>query len=668
MVHLLFRLACPVVRMVLNHEIKPEKLQKTLDDNKGEMTKKHRRKTQLINKFQWDLLYKGTKIVTSEDFDIKLMIHLLRTLAKIEIGDNEPNKLDNRKGAMLSRIMFIRNETTLSFEGRLPQDKFDKYWNDIGEAILNLFSSHKHEIVKDKKRKNLLIGRLLELNPINIDIKQLRLFIVMSEIIPALILQKIISEFCNSNKTTIEALLEQTKHELYHKRIKTAACCLCKTSSPQINRVIPEKQWEALFENSDQLCSCEHKKCSERFVPKKGIETSDLAVSVPLIEHVPNILNYVRRRICDHGFDTFLIHYQHSIYHLMETKKCCQCDKVPTEKSLINKTEWNKLFLKEDNKNCQEGTIDCCCQFTVREGIKYSNFDEMLLYNLFVMSGPIRVLNKTRNDPLLHFLNWTKDNKTLQGSLKELCNIIEDRKFCRGVSQSIASRKISQVNKTLTDKVETQLWINKNMRNQTIGTTPQCHVIVHEQDDLHVKCVHITPDFPFPTSHRSKRFTNLTTEENNFLLVVHGLTKIAYPVIKQEFNDCSEEDLEKVRRAFNDHQKENETTTNKKRVCLTQDQRIQLNSEKEQITDLKLMIYILKQINDEKEYGDQLDAIDNIRREIVQSSSGILKKDDLKDKMKRLKKAVLHLGGEKFKKKLSCLLRIENTLNESDTI
>lgn len=61
MIHLIFRVACPVVRMIFNQEIKPNQLQKTLDKYKTKMKKQYRKREKIINNQQWDLLYRRNK-------------------------------------------------------------------------------------------------------------------------------------------------------------------------------------------------------------------------------------------------------------------------------------------------------------------------------------------------------------------------------------------------------------------------------------------------------------------------------------------------------------------------------------------------------------------------------------------------------------------------------
>lgn len=75
-----------------------------------------------------------TVSVTSDDFDIRLMIYLLKTITKVDVGDLYPLEVDISTSAMLSRIKFIRNETTQSIEGELSENQYNKFWDDIGQV------------------------------------------------------------------------------------------------------------------------------------------------------------------------------------------------------------------------------------------------------------------------------------------------------------------------------------------------------------------------------------------------------------------------------------------------------------------------------------------------------------------------------------------------------
>ncbi|XP_052063874.1 uncharacterized protein LOC127703828 isoform X8 [Mytilus californianus] len=132
MIHILFRVACPVVRMIFNHEIHPNQLQHTLDKNKRQI-RKHYGKEEDDYKSDLLLKYAKGKTVTSADFDIGLMIHLLHLLANIEVCNLYPCPADSSFSAMLSRIKLIYNEITQIFKGKLSEDQFNQYWDDIGQ-------------------------------------------------------------------------------------------------------------------------------------------------------------------------------------------------------------------------------------------------------------------------------------------------------------------------------------------------------------------------------------------------------------------------------------------------------------------------------------------------------------------------------------------------------
>lgn len=139
-IHLLFRMALPVLKMKLNNEIKPYQLRKTLDDKRSEMETLYRENETIINDNQWDLLYNPVKggTVKSEEFDIRLTIYLLCTLAKYKVESEYPDPSDLSDSAMLSRIKCIRNKASRRFESEISEDKLKQYWNDIRQAVQRL--------------------------------------------------------------------------------------------------------------------------------------------------------------------------------------------------------------------------------------------------------------------------------------------------------------------------------------------------------------------------------------------------------------------------------------------------------------------------------------------------------------------------------------------------
>ncbi|CAC5424764.1 unnamed protein product [Mytilus coruscus] len=156
-----------------------------------------------------------------------------------------------------------------------------------------------------------------------------------------------------------------------------------------------------------------------------------------------------------------------------------------------------------------------------------------------------------------------------------------------------------------------------------------------------------------------RHFVDLTDEEKKFLAIVHALNTIVYPVIKDEFNiQCPDNELEKIRTEIYVHQptrrskgsRNDKNTSQKTNLYLTQKQREQLLSpikEEARNLDLKLMIYILRRKNEEEgktDYVDQLEVINTIRREIFQSSSGVLNEYKFQEILKLIKKVFENRG------------------------
>lgn len=83
--------------------------------------------------FSTDLSLSGGT-VKSEEFDIRLTIYLLGTLAKYKIDSEYPDPSDLSDSAMLSRIKYIRKKATMRFEADISEDKLKQYWNDIRQV------------------------------------------------------------------------------------------------------------------------------------------------------------------------------------------------------------------------------------------------------------------------------------------------------------------------------------------------------------------------------------------------------------------------------------------------------------------------------------------------------------------------------------------------------
>jgi len=88
------------------------------------------------------ILFSGEQ-PSSKDFDITLMICLLRNLIPIDIMDRLPSATDTSLRADLSRIKFYRNIIVHCDSALVDDTDFESYWKDVTPVIHNYFSFFK---------------------------------------------------------------------------------------------------------------------------------------------------------------------------------------------------------------------------------------------------------------------------------------------------------------------------------------------------------------------------------------------------------------------------------------------------------------------------------------------------------------------------------------------
>ncbi|XP_076113980.1 uncharacterized protein LOC143082264 [Mytilus galloprovincialis] len=132
-VFLLYRVACPAVRYKFNTIFLPEDLVKTLNENVVilETLKKDKRITQS----QWSHLFPKKDTTTSKDFELKLMLILIRTLKPTYVNDEEMEALKSLESYLYT--------VARSNSGKVSEDNFDDYCKDICAAII-LMGGHSY--------------------------------------------------------------------------------------------------------------------------------------------------------------------------------------------------------------------------------------------------------------------------------------------------------------------------------------------------------------------------------------------------------------------------------------------------------------------------------------------------------------------------------------------
>lgn len=61
MIHLLFRVVCPVVRNCFDYEIEPKQLRSILNKNQATLRKHYRQKDNIVDDAQWCILFGKAK-------------------------------------------------------------------------------------------------------------------------------------------------------------------------------------------------------------------------------------------------------------------------------------------------------------------------------------------------------------------------------------------------------------------------------------------------------------------------------------------------------------------------------------------------------------------------------------------------------------------------------
>ncbi|CAG2241739.1 unnamed protein product [Mytilus edulis] len=132
---LLQGMATSAVKEMFDKEFAPNKLQSTLKNYQSSLILKKLRDKGFINQYQFTLLFPKKGMPTSTDFDLTLMICLLRNLAEVDISDILPNAKDTSEAASLSRLKYYRNQVVHSQTFSLSDKEFKQYWDDITNAI-----------------------------------------------------------------------------------------------------------------------------------------------------------------------------------------------------------------------------------------------------------------------------------------------------------------------------------------------------------------------------------------------------------------------------------------------------------------------------------------------------------------------------------------------------
>ncbi|VDI27551.1 Hypothetical predicted protein, partial [Mytilus galloprovincialis] len=129
--NLLIRLSPKAVRTLFDREFNPCGLKSVFSINWTKLDKL--KKKHVITQTQWSLLFPAGSDPKSNDFDLTLMICLLRNLRKITIKDQLPQPSDFSEGAAVSRIKFYRNKIAHSDCGMMSEVEFGTTFQEVSK-------------------------------------------------------------------------------------------------------------------------------------------------------------------------------------------------------------------------------------------------------------------------------------------------------------------------------------------------------------------------------------------------------------------------------------------------------------------------------------------------------------------------------------------------------
>lgn len=129
----LIKLADGAVRVTFDKYFPPTTLTTTIAGLQSNISQ-----ARFINATQFNTLY-SSGTVTSDDFDITLMVCLLRNYSIIPHPTNGYDMLplasETGPGADLARIKYYRNMLAHLGKDRIPNLEFIDYWNDLSQIL-----------------------------------------------------------------------------------------------------------------------------------------------------------------------------------------------------------------------------------------------------------------------------------------------------------------------------------------------------------------------------------------------------------------------------------------------------------------------------------------------------------------------------------------------------
>ena len=156
---LLVEVSSHVLRETFNKKRPPGNLHTVLSTPKVHDALQELRGRKVLNPSQWGKLYPAMKSsVSSRDFDITLLMVLLRTMCGLVLPDGDwdtlPPAADPTLEADIFRIKYYRNTVySHASEASIDDPTFNQYWQDIQDALVRLGGAGLQSTIDDLKKE-----------------------------------------------------------------------------------------------------------------------------------------------------------------------------------------------------------------------------------------------------------------------------------------------------------------------------------------------------------------------------------------------------------------------------------------------------------------------------------------------------------------------------------
>ena len=156
---LLVEVSSHVLRETFNKKRPPGNLHTVLSTPKVHDALQELRTRKVLNPSQWGKLYPAMKSsVSSRDFDITLLMVLLRTMCGLVLPDGDwdtlPPAADPTLEADIFRIKYYRNTVySHASEASIDDPTFNQYWQDIQDALVRLGGAGLQSTIDDLKKE-----------------------------------------------------------------------------------------------------------------------------------------------------------------------------------------------------------------------------------------------------------------------------------------------------------------------------------------------------------------------------------------------------------------------------------------------------------------------------------------------------------------------------------